>query len=204
MFFRKNIKIESLNDCLEFAFRMLEKGASQYRHAFHFPALISGDPHGVEARIVILRSFSKQERYLLCHSDIRSAKIRQIQNNSRVSWLFYDPKKAFQLRISGKAKLHTKDALADEQWNTVRITSRMNYLTPLPPGHALDSASSGLSGSFSEKVMNSLNKDAGRENFALIKGRIENMDWLVLGMTGHRRAQFSWRKEELKASWVVP
>jgi hypothetical protein len=198
------MKFKSLDHCLEFAFQMLGKGAGHYRHAFHFPALVTGGSHPADARKVILRAFSKTGRFLICHSDIRSAKIKRIQENSQVSWLFYDSRTSFQLRVSGPATLHTNDPLADEQWKTVRATSRMNYLTALPPGHPIDSPSSGLSTLFSEKVIKSLHQDAGRENFAVIQGRIERMDWLVLGVTGHLRALFSWDQENLEASWLVP
>lgn len=204
IWYDRPMKFKSLDHCLDFAFQMLGKGVSQYRHAFHFPALITGGNHPAEARKVILRAFSKTGRFLICHSDSRSAKIKRIQENSQVSWLFYDAKTSFQLRISGPATLHTQDLLADEQWKTVRITSRMNYLTALPPGHPIDAPSSGLTGAFSEKVLKSLDPDAGRENFAVIQGRMEQMDWLVLGATGHLRARFSWSQNNSEASWLVP
>ena len=44
----------------------------------------------------------------------------------------------------------------------------------------------------------------GRENFAVICCRFDRMDWLKLGLTGHRRARFFWWEDRLDASWVVP
>ena len=46
-----------------------------------------------ESRTVILRNFNKDKFEINIHSDLRSGKINQIENNNNVSCLFYDDKK---------------------------------------------------------------------------------------------------------------
>jgi len=43
-----------------------------------------------------------------------------------------------------------------------------------------------------------------RKNFAAIVCRFDEMDWLLLKLTGHLRAKFLWKDDCLDASWVIP
>ena len=43
-----------------------------------------------------------------------------------------------------------------------------------------------------------------RGNFAAIECRFRKMDWLLLKLTGHMRAEFQWEDDRMRASWVIP
>ena len=45
---------------------------------------------------------------------------------------------------------------------------------------------------------------AARGHFAVLACRIAFMDWLLLSIHGHRRAQFRWMEGRWEAAWVSP
>jgi len=108
------------------------------------------------------------------------------------------------LRISGHATLHADDQFADEQWATVKATSRLNYCAIEPPGTPIDSPSSGLPDFLQRKVPDLLNTEKGRHNFVAIACRIDSIDWLILRVLGNRRARFDWDETGLNAKWLIP
>jgi hypothetical protein len=194
----------ALEEVLNKTWAMLQRGVSSINDSFHWPVLGTTDKGRSRLRTVILRQFCTSERLLVCYTDSRAAKVRQISNCPMVSWLFYHPDKKVQLRISGPATLHTDDNFADEQWAATKITGRLNYCTVKAPGSSMDQPESGLPDFLLNKAPTLLNTARGRQNFAVIAGRIESMDWLKLSYLGNRRARFDWTSKELRATWLVP
>ena len=144
------------------------------------------------------------ERILICHTDARSAKVHEIMNCSQASWLFYHPKKKIQVRISGYTTLHAHDPYADRQWADTSITNRLNYCTSQPPGTPIDKPSSGLPDFLLNKIPTLLETERCRKNFTAIVVHIFSIDWLILKVTGNRRARFEWDGDRLHATWLVP
>ena len=204
MKFRKHIIIDTLDDFLAYSWKTLAAGSRKFRHPFHAPVLVTQNGVQPDARTVILRHFSEKQRLLICHSDVRAAKAHHIRKNPKVLWLFYDPKDNFQLRIYGTATVHTDDDIAQNLWKNIRITSRINYCTTLPPGSALEQPSSGLPDFITRTAPHLLDKNTGRGNFAVIRCCFTTMDALLLGVTGHKRARFTWENDQFNATWVVP
>jgi hypothetical protein len=194
----------TLDGVLDEIWKMLERGAAHYNDPFHWPVLGTTGREGIGMRSVILREFSLTERRLVCHTDARAAKVHDISNSTRVSWLFYHPKRKVQLRISGVASLHADDAFADRQWAAAGISSRLNYCAVEPPGTPVDKPSSGLPDFLLNKAPTLLETDKNRQNFMAIACRIDSLDWLVLHVLGNRRARFEWGETGLKATWLVP
>jgi len=201
---RKEKKWDTLDGVLNEIWEMLRRGASRFNDPFHWPALGTTAEDGVSLRTVILRQFILADRILVCHTDARAEKIREISNSARVSWLFYHPPKKVQLRISGPATLHADDEFADRQWAAAKITSRLNYCAIDPPGNAIERPSSGLPDFLLNKVPTLLETERGRKNFMAIACRIDSMDWLVLNLLGNRRARFDWDENGLNAKWLIP
>ena len=195
---------ESLEAVLNRIWKMLQRGVDRFNDPLHWPVLGTAGKNGIELRTVILRQFIFAERILICHTDSRAPKVRQISSNADICWLFYHPKKKVQLRISGPATLHTDDRLADEQWAATKIPSRLNYCTVEPPGAGTDQPSSGLPDFLLNKVPTVLNTESGRKNFMVIAGQIQSLDWLELNILGNRRARFDWTPTGLQATWLVP
>lgn len=195
---------DSFDDILNEIWKMLERGVSRFNDPFHWPVLGTTGKDGCRLRTVIFRQFILPDRILVCHTDARAPKAREICHSSNVSWLFYHPKKNVQLRISGKAELHTDDPFADDQWAASKITSRLNYSAIEPPGTPVHKPSSGLPDFLLNKIPTLLESEKARKNFMAISCRIDSIDWLILSVLGNRRARFDWDENGLSATWLIP
>jgi hypothetical protein len=200
----RNGKSDTLDGILDKIWLMLEQGATHSDDPFHWPVLGTTAKEGCSLRTVILRQVKVPDRILVCHTDARSAKVQGIMNCSQTSWLFYHPKKKIQLRISGNATLHEHDPYADRQWADSSITSRLNYCTSQPPGARIDKPSSGLPDFLLNKIPTLLQTEMCRKNFMAIAVHIFSIDWLILKITGNRRARFEWDNDRLRSTWLVP
>ena len=200
----KKEKWDTLDDVLNGIWRMLEQGAAHSDDPFHWPVLGTSVREGCSLRTVILRQVKVPERLLVCYTDARSAKVHEIMNCSQTSWLFYHPKKKIQVRVAGYATLHAHDAFAKRQWAETSITSRLNYCTSQPPGARIDKPSSGLPDFLVHKIPTLLETERCRKNFMVIVLHIFSIDWLLLKITGNRRALFEWDKDRMHATWLVP
>ena len=200
----KKEKWDTLDDVLDKIWLMLEQGATDPDDPFHSPVLGTASKEGCNLRTVILRKVKVPERILVCYTDARSAKVQEIMNYTQTSWLFYHPKKKIQLRIFGQTTLNAHDAYADRQWADISITSRLNYCTSQPPGARIDNPSSGLADFLLNKIPTLLETERCRKNFMVIVMHIFSIDWLLLKITGNRRALFEWDKDRLHSTWLVP
>jgi pyridoxamine 5'-phosphate oxidase len=200
----QNGKSDTLDGILDKIWLMLEQGAILSDDPFHWPVLGTTAREGCSLRTVILRQVKVPDRILVCNTDARSAKVQEIMNYSQTSWLFYHPKKKIQLRILGYATLHAHDQYADRQWAYTSITSRLNYCTQEPPGARIDKPSSGLPDFLLNKIPTLLETERCRKNFMVIVVHVLSIDWLVLKITGNRRALFEWDKDRLRSTWLVP
>jgi hypothetical protein len=201
---KKVDKGDTLDGVLKEIWKMLDRGAANYHDPFHWPVLGTTGKEGPQMRCVIFREFSLPDRILVCHTDARAAKVREISEDLNVSWLFYHPKRKVQLRISGHATLHVDDHFADRQWAATKLSSRLNYCATAPPGTPLESPSSGLPEFLLNKVPNLFETEKGRQHFAAISCRIDAIDWVVLRVSGNRRARFEWDEAGLNARWLIP
>ena len=125
-------------------------------------------------------------------------------NCSQTSWLFYHPQKKIQVRLVGHASFHGRDSYADQQWADTSITSRLNYCASQPPGTPIDRPWSGLPDFLLNIIPTLLETEMGRKNFVAIAVHIFCIDWLILKVTGNRRARFEWGGDRLHATWLVP
>jgi len=202
---KNTLENDRLDGILDQAQRMLRRGVTHSHDPFHYPVFGTMGKNGCSIRTVILRQFSLPDRVLVCHTDSRSPKVKEIEECNNATWLFYHPKKQIQLRISGKASLHRDDQFADDQWAGSKMTSRLNYCAIQPPGTPVALPISGLPDFLLNKVPTLLNTEKGRKHFLTIACKIQSIDWLELRMVGNRRALFTWDNEDsLSVTWLVP
>lgn len=204
MIFGKKESNVTLDDVLKSSWRLLHAGVRDYRNPFHQAVLTTIEDNKPHARTVILREFSEKGRTLICHCDARSSKVLEIRDNPNVSWLFYDPKRWLQLRLSGTATVHADDDIAESQWAKVSLPHRINYCAETAPGSPTEKPCSGLPEFLRDKVRQLLDVPEARKNFAAIVCRFDEMDWLLLKLTGHIRAKFHWKDNRMDASWIIP
>lgn len=105
----------------------LEAGAAAPGHAFHTAVVATVRDQAPEARTVVLRAVDAPTRTLWFHTDRRSAKVRTLSTNPRVSWVFWDDGLKIQLRCMGTARLTPTADDIDEQWAALRESSRSLY-----------------------------------------------------------------------------
>ena len=134
----------SFEEILDNVWEMLMHGLADARDPFHTPVFGSVGSDNCNLRTVVLRGVIPEERVLMCHTDLRSGKIRDIRQNPRVSWLFYRPQQKVQSHLAGQASIHTADELADRQWAATKLMSRRCYCGPDGSGTPSDEPSSDL------------------------------------------------------------
>jgi len=172
--------------------RLLEQGVRTVGHPWRTPVLATdGDAGG--ARVVVLRRVDAEAGVLEFHTDARSPKVEALRRSPRVTCVFYSAETQVQVRIRALAAVHINDAVAASAWERVPKGSRGNYTTDLPPGTVLDRP--GFEHDF---------RDAMTHHFALIRCRVESLDWLWLAGPGHRRAQWTRDGEGWRGHWVMP
>lgn len=182
-----------LDQVLESTWQELIEGVRSARHAFHCPALATGSSSGPSVRTVVLREANPGARSLACHTDRRSPKFRQLQENARAAWMFYDPQSKIQIRGSGSVTLHCGDELAAQRWAESAQRSRACYQAAHGPGArlALDEPEAPPS-------------VEGFDQFVVLRCLLDRLDWLHLRGAGHWRAVFNWQDQAWQGAWVAP
>lgn len=184
---------------------LLAEGAERAQSPWHTAVLSTVSDGLPQLRTVVLRRVIGQRRLLMCHTDRRSPKARQIGASAALAWLFYDPVHKLQLRVSGHGRvLDNDDPLTSEQWHRSRVGSRRCYLAPLAPGTPCDVPESGLPRAPLTGSLTREQSEAGRVNFAVVACEASTMDVLQLGAHGHLRLRLRWTAAGSEAGWVAP
>jgi len=167
----------------------------------------------VTQRTLVLRACNENARTITSYTDVRSPKVREINADSRVSWLFYGANEKLQIRVDGQARMHIDDEVADACWLNVSARDKANYIGVLPPGTAVKAATSNLPQAVNELLARGFDDEcdsglleAGRTNFCVLVTTIQQIDWLWLKEGGHVRCRFAWNEEgqEFQGIWLAP
>lgn len=187
----------------------LVAGSLSIRHAWSTAAFstVERRDSGVYAprsRTVVSRRVNRDMRTLEFFTDVRSAKIHQLQSEhgvAEVCWLFYRPSTLIQLRVEGRAELLTGEA-EEAAWWTTPLRSREVYSSIEPPGLV---RSSFQPPETTDRELTESELKRGRENFRVVRTTVATADVLYLKREGHVRARIVYRDGETPAThWVVP
>ena len=192
-----------LSEILDHVWGMLVRGGADKKHPYHFPALATYGPQGVQQRIVVLRKVLQPERLLRSYSDARTQKVADMRQRSEAHWLFYDHSNKEQIRVQSRVTLHHQDTLAQEVWDTIPPQGRGDYIGPMAPGTHTDHYTDNLPAAFKEEPTKE-NTRQGFDNFMVLDGEAISLDFLKLRRDGHLRAQFHWQDDEWKGRWTAP
>ena len=160
------------------------------RHApARHPTLATVSPEGrPQARTVVLRGADKSAGTLDIHTDLRSAKVRDLRVTPFAALHVWDTSAHLQLRLEADVTILTGPDVA-AIWAGVPAASRLSYGSTPAPGqpiaHALD-----------------YTKAADQASFVILRLRVATVDALHLG-PNHRRAQFD-RHNDWKGAWLAP
>ncbi|KDB50854.1 hypothetical protein X805_35460 [Sphaerotilus natans subsp. natans DSM 6575] len=182
-------------------------GAAQDRaHEWRQPVLATVCPEfGPQARTVVLREVDVASRTLLLYTDARSPKVAQLQADPRAQLLCWSRALGWQLRLGGRILVSTEGLDVTSRWALLRHTrAAQDYLSPQRPGQPIavtevDAPAEGLA-----ETERADSSRAERAHFAVLRLRVERMDWLSLDPQGHRRAVFDARDAGLSGRWCVP
>ncbi|HSK73447.1 MAG TPA: pyridoxamine 5'-phosphate oxidase family protein [Pyrinomonadaceae bacterium] len=194
----------SHGEILKKIWKHLDLGVLEREHPFHTPTFATLDDGAPSLRVVVLRRFWRRPPRVAFHAHSGSPKIKQIEENPQVYWLFYNPKEKFQLRIKGTAIIHTADELAEEQWCSTELFSRRCYIGEAP-SQASEKPTFGFPKDLIERQPTKEESEQGRANFVVVSSTIETIDCMELDVKGHRRSLFVWNENgELETKWLTP
>jgi pyridoxine/pyridoxamine 5'-phosphate oxidase len=153
----------------------------------------------------VLRKTNVAEKQLIFHTDTRSQKWQEIQQNASIAIHFYDAATRVQIRINGKATLHNNDALADAAWAKSNLSCKRTYMTSLAPSMPISEPASGLTAHFETNDPTEEEATIARPFFGVVVIEATAVDWLWLNNKGHRRAKFFYENGALlHSTWLAP
>lgn len=161
---------------------------------FRTPIVSTVDAEGApQARIMVLRAFDPDLMLLRFFTDSRSPKFSELKANPKIQLVFYDGALRLHMRVSGRASLHEKNMVTDGLWSQLPEFGRGDYLTQQAPGTEIPDPSQAWP-----------DESMGSDNFALIDVKINEVDWLKLSRSGHKRAWLSFANGDFKGRWITP
>ncbi len=184
--------------------RDLEQAVGDPAHPFRTPVFGTTNLFECAMRVVVLRQVDTAKRWLVAYSDARAQKVHQLGLCQQAHWLFYEPTRRMQLRISAGTMVHLKDGVAAEHWQKLPLASRRNYCADQPPGSDLHAPGDAIAPELKEANVKSKQLDVGYENFAVLVSTVDQIEWLQLANEGHQRAVFNWTTAAWSGLWLVP
>ena len=175
----------------------IQKAKHDY-HSFVFSTISKNSP---ESRTVILRDFDEHKPAIWFHSDRRSKKILHLEENEKVSALFYDKSRKVQLRIKGIADIEEDIEHNKRIWDSMRPESKLCYMGPYAPSQKINQ----FEPNTLKKSAHDLDKKdehLGLSRFCRIRIKIKKLDWLKLDYKGHQRLEFKFGKK-VKTQWIA-
>lgn len=184
---------DNLEQLFKAIWNSLSQACHDREHPWKFPvvsnAVFNGNRAVSEQRIVVLRRCSAETSRLFFHTDSRSAKFQQLQDNPHLHWLFWNPEQRVQLRMHSLVTLHHQSERSEKEWEdtppgSLKVYSQVlaparSLSCPRPP-HVLDH----------DRRYDREELSAGKPFFVLVEAQILNMDWLSIGGEAQQRAYF--------------
>ncbi|MDC1171202.1 pyridoxamine 5'-phosphate oxidase family protein [Gammaproteobacteria bacterium] len=184
-----------ISQTLESANLILTNAVENAKTLFHTLAVSSIDNNQIATRVMVLREFNLKERYIRFHTDYRAAKIDHYSENNSASVLGYDPNLKIQIKLQGSISVHYNDQVTQAAWEGSTTRSKKCY--SVKGGSTLEILDP------KEYDLKDGNIEDGYINFAVLKFSFNNLEFLHLKSSGHRRALHSWN-ESFASTWLVP
>ena len=196
---------ENTNEIFEDIKRNLTRGVKDRKHTFHTPVFCNVDnENSIESRVVVLRQFDSPNMVLNFHTDFRSPKILGLQQNNNSLLVFYDHKLKIQLRIKTTSIINNQNKVTQEMWEQTKLFSRKCYLTEKAPSSSTDLPEDGIDQSLGGREPTLEESERGYKNFTVVQNQIQQIDWLYLAASGHRRLKIILEKQIPSFQWIIP
>jgi len=196
---------ENTNEIFEDIKRNLTRGVKDRKHTFHTPVFCNVDnENSIESRVVVLRQFDSPNMVLNFHTDFRSPKILGLQQNNNSLLVFYDHKLKIQLRIKTTSIINNQNKVTQEMWDQTKLFSRKCYLTEKAPSSSTNLPEDGIDESLGGREPTLEESERGYKNFTVVQNQIQQIDWLYLAASGHRRLKIILEKKIPSFQWIIP
>tara|TARA_B100000401_G_scaffold25872_1_gene15445 strand:- start:42 stop:653 length:612 start_codon:yes stop_codon:yes gene_type:complete len=183
----------------------LTRGVKDRKHAFHNPVFCNVDQDGgVDSRVVVLRKFDPINMILNFHTDYRSPKVSNLKQNNKSMLVFYDHKLKIQMRIKTTSIINYQNEIAKEMWDKTKLLSRKCYLTSKDPSSLTSLPEDGIPEHLTGKEPEFEESEKGYKNFTVIENKINEIDWLYLEISGHRRLNLLFQNNKPQFQWLIP
>ena len=183
----------------------LTRGVKDRKHAFHNPVFCNVDQDGgVDSRVVVLRKFDPINMILNFHTDYRSPKVSNLKQNNKSMLVFYDHKLKIQMRIKTTSIINYQNEIAKEMWDKTKLLSRKCYLTSKDPSSLTTLPEDGIPEHLIGKEPEFEESEKGYKNFTVIENKINEIDWLYLEISGHRRLNLFFENNKPQFHWLIP
>lgn len=166
----------SLPTLLDQVWLRLGRGVVDRKADARHPVFATAGTNGPEARVVVLRQADRTTSAVTVYTDLRSAKINDLLQESRASLLVWEQKARLQIRLRVRVEIKSGEA-ANAQWQQVPDAARKVYGSEPAPGSPIDHP---------EQLVVQANPEA----FAVLVCDIKEIETLYLGPDLHRRAKF--------------
>ena len=183
---------------------LMSEALKDSSHPYRTFSLATVDEKTPSLRTVVLRDFSLNKQYFDCHSDLRSPKIKELNKNRKFSALFYSSEKKIQLRFNGTVEIFHQNSITKERWDKVTPSSKRCYMGPFNPSDSLEEYHPNIPDNVQFKNPSDKDSELGYNNFVIIRCYFNEIDFLKLKYSGHKRCKFTFEKEDVTASWVAP
>ena len=196
---------ENTSEIFEDIKRNLTRGVKDRKHTFHTPVFCNVDnENSIESRVVVLRQFDSPNMVLNFHTDFRSPKILGLQQNNNSLLVFYDHKLKIQLRIKTTSTINNQNKVTQEMWEQTKLFSRKCYLTEKAPSSSTNLPEDGIDQSLGGREPTIEESERGYKNFTVVQNQIQQIDWLYLAASGHRRLKIILEKQIPSFQWIIP
>ena len=176
---------DSLDLALNYALTKIMNAIEGRDDDLHILNLVTVDEKNIpNTRNVVIRDFSEEKLTIRFHTDKRSSKISDIQNNNKISLLGYERKDKLQIRFDAEATIIDSDEFLLDIWKGMYPMSRECYRVIESPGSKIKSLEDIK---FEEEDDQGLN---GFENFVAVSCDIQSIEVLYLHHAGHLRASY--------------
>lgn len=174
-------RLASLPEIEAAIWRELDGCLRDRQHAWRTPVLATTDGEFADARTVVVREVSREDRRVLVYTDRRSAKVAQLKAHPMGTLVMWSAPLGWQLRCRVSLSLDTSGLAVASRWAQIQLSpAAQDYLSPLPPGSELDTETLPVG------------EDKGALGyFAVMDAQVQFIDWLELHPDGQRRALFN-------------
>lgn len=166
---------------------------SDHHHPWRSPVLCTQSAHGPRGRTIILRDFIDTDFSLIFHTDQRSTKYKELKEDPRAEFVFYNPNSQHQLRVKGNIEPCATHYISRE---LEKLSNRHQnlYCLSIAPSTPITQPS---------QAWIFETADQSKNNFTAFQLKPIQIESLQLGIP-HQRASFTITATSIQAQWLAP